>query len=335
MKNYVIYRVACTIQLLIFFFLAVFIFHPRAYDEIHSRLPNHPYVYQLRGTGTNKTSGFRMTPNEEGLTIPPEFNLPVIALVVIVILNDATIISIAYDHVIPSPLPEKWNLPVLFIVAGWIGLVACGSSLLLLGLALDSENPDSWIRTFGFRTSLTYGQVVAIMYLKISLSDWWTIFAARTRGFFFERAPSTIVLCAASLATMVSTLNSMYWPFQHLEFEKEKYEAHLNFDIQIVGLELPTVAFTWCFTLIFFVLQDICKVICYYVLFKFDVCGIRSEQEANDERVRVNNELQEKLKEKDGQPWMKELMALKTEVAELKDMLKKSIGKPGKKNELV
>ena len=51
--------------------------------------------------------------------------------------------------------------------------------------------------------------------------------------------------------------------------------------------------------------------------------------------MRVNNELQEKLKEKDGQPWMKELMALKTEVAELKDMLKKSIGKPGKKNELV
>ena len=335
MKNYVIYRVACTVQLLVFFFVAVFVFHPPINDEINKKLPGHPHSYPVPGMeGVNQEYGFTMTMAEYGLDIPKEFNLPVIALVVIVILNDATIISTAYDHVKPSALPERWNLQVLFIVAIWIGLVACVSSLWLLDLALKSEDPSSLIRQF-IPGPLSYGQVVAIMYLKISLSDWWTIFAARTRGFFFERAPSTIVLCAASLATMVSTLNSMYWPFQHLEFEKEKYEAHLNFDIQIVGLELPTVAFTWCFTLIFFVLQDICKVICYYVLFKFDVCGIRSEQEANDDRVRVNNELQEKLKEKDGQPWMKELMALKTEVAELKDMLKKSIGKPGKKNELV
>jgi H+-transporting ATPase len=331
MKNYVIYRVACTVQLLVFFFVAVFVFHPPINDEMNKKLPGHPHSYPIPGMdGETQEYGFTMTMAEYGLDIPKEFNLPVIALVVIVILNDATIISTAYDHVKPSALPERWNLQVLFIVAIWIGLVACCSSLWLLDMALKSEDPSSLIRQF-IPAPLSYGQVVAIMYLKISLSDWWTIFAARTRGFFFERAPSTIVLCAASLATVVSTLNSMYWPFQHLEFEKEKYEQHLNFDIQIVGLEIQTVAFTWIFTLIFFVMQDIAKVICYYVLFKFDVCGIRSEQEANDERVRVNNELQEKLKEKEGQPWMKELMALKSEVAELKDMLKKSIGKPAKK----
>ena len=82
-----------------------------------------------------------MSVSEYGLTIPESFNLPVIALVVIVILNDATIISIAYDHVKPSILPERWNLPVLFAVAGWIGAIACGSSLLLLHWALSSEDP--------------------------------------------------------------------------------------------------------------------------------------------------------------------------------------------------
>ena len=35
MKNYVIYRVACTIQLLLFFFFAVFSFHPRYYNDEH------------------------------------------------------------------------------------------------------------------------------------------------------------------------------------------------------------------------------------------------------------------------------------------------------------
>jgi H+-transporting ATPase len=298
MKNYVIYRVACTIQLLIFFFLAVFIFHPRAYDEIHSRLPDHPYVYNLTGTGgMNKTSGFRMTPREEGLTIPPEFNLPVIALVVIVILNDATIISIAYDHVIPSPLPEKWNLPVLFIVAGWIGIVACGSSLLLLGLALDSENPDSWIRTFGFRTSLSYGQVVAIMYLKISLSDWWTIFAARTQGPFWVRSPSPIVAGAAAFATFFSTLFSIVWPFQDIRFNADAWRKDpidgdgKNLDIQIVGLNTEHVIFCWIYTIFWFLVQDVCKVLMYKLLFAFDVCGIQTDKNANDERVLKNKEI--------------------------------------------
>ena len=77
MKNYVIYRVACTIQLLSFFFLAVLFVHPRKYNADFDE---------------------------------SYFNLPVMALVLITILNDGTIISIAYDHVVPSPRPEKWNL---------------------------------------------------------------------------------------------------------------------------------------------------------------------------------------------------------------------------------
>merc|ERR1719390_206049 len=38
MKNYVIYRVACTFQLLLFFFFAVFSFHPRYYNDEHLKI---------------------------------------------------------------------------------------------------------------------------------------------------------------------------------------------------------------------------------------------------------------------------------------------------------
>ena len=47
---------------------------------------------------------------------------------------------------------------------------------------------SSPIRWFGVSEPLTYGQVVAMMYLKISLSDWWTIFAARSAS---QAAPPT------------------------------------------------------------------------------------------------------------------------------------------------
>jgi len=236
--------------------------------------------------------GFRMTEDEVGLDIPVNFNLPVIALVVIVILNDATIISIAYDHVKPSTLPERWNLPVLFIVAIWIGLVACFSSLLLLRWALDSEDPTSPIRQF-CSESLSYGQVVAMLYLKISLSDWWTIFAARTQGPFFSRAPSKIVLIAASFATFVSTLFSVFWPIQHIEFSPDKYGHHEEQpDAQLVGLSGGHVVFTWIYTVVWFLVQDAMKVLCYKVLFHYDVCGIRTEAEANAERIEKNKAIQ-------------------------------------------
>jgi len=303
MKNYVIYRVACTIQLLLFFFFAVFAFHPHQYNEEHAALPDHPHVYPLplpdaapADLPANKSYGFRMTQEEWGLDIPTNFKLPVIALVVIVILNDATIISIAYDHVTPSTLPERWNLPVLFIVAIWIGLVACGSSLLLLNWALNSEQPDSHIRAFGVE-SLSYGQVVAMLYLKISLSDWWTIFAARTQGPFYSRAPSKIVFIAASFATFFSTVFSVAWPFQpDVHFSAHDYEHHEEqLDEQLVGLTSGQVAFTWAYTILWFLVQDACKVLMYKLLYRFDVCGIRTEAEANEERIQKNKAIQANL----------------------------------------
>ena len=69
MKNYVIYRVACTIQLLLFFFLAVFAFHPNDYDVAFQSLDGHPHLYPLplenataavvAGLGVDKAYGFR------------------------------------------------------------------------------------------------------------------------------------------------------------------------------------------------------------------------------------------------------------------------------------
>ena len=297
MKNYVIYRVACTVQLLLFFFFALWMFDPTQYNAKMAKFGGHTYDLPVADTAaiteaglpTDVTYGFRMTDHEVGLDIPTTFNLPVIALVVIVILNDATIISTAYDHVKPSSLPELWNLPILFTVATWIGLIATFSSLLLLHWALESEDPCSPIRWFGVTKSLSYGQVVAMMYLKISLSDWWTIFAARTTEGFYTRAPSPIVLVSAAFATLVSTVNSCYWPFQDIRFGQEAYLAgEPQRDIQLVGLELEHVIFTWIYTIIWFLIQDAGKTACYKVLYHFDVCQIQTNAKANEERMVKN-----------------------------------------------
>jgi hypothetical protein len=93
------------------------------------------------------------------------FQLPVLMLMLITLLNDGALISIGYDLVRPSPKPERWNLPLLFTVSSMLGAVACGSSLLLLWAALDSNNPSGVFAGMGL-PPMEYGKIVTMIYLK-------------------------------------------------------------------------------------------------------------------------------------------------------------------------
>ena len=70
------------------------------------------------------------------------FTLPVISLVVITILNDGTIITIAYDKVIPEVRPQKWDLREVVIISAILAGVACISSVLLLVLSMQARGMD-------------------------------------------------------------------------------------------------------------------------------------------------------------------------------------------------
>ena len=54
---------------------------------------------------------------------------------------------------------------------------------------------------------LSYGEVTTAMYLKISISDFLTLFSARTHdGFFWSSTPSYILMGAACFSLLISTL---------------------------------------------------------------------------------------------------------------------------------
>jgi H+-transporting ATPase len=160
MKNFITYRIAATLQLLIFFFIAVLSMRPSDF------LPS--------GLNDDETGG----------PWPSYFKLPVLMLMLITLLNDGTLISIGYDNVNPSRYPNTWNLPVLFLVSSVLAGVALFSSLILLYILLDSWNDGSFLKSMGLG-DLTYGQVTTAMYLKVSISDFLTLFSARTHDGFF------------------------------------------------------------------------------------------------------------------------------------------------------
>jgi H+-transporting ATPase len=98
---------------------------------------------------------------------PLFFNMPVLMLMLITLLNDGTLISIGYDTVKPSPLPQRWNLRVLFTIAITLGIIPCLSSLALLHSALNSWNPDGIFQKWGVHDGLRYGQIITMIYLKV------------------------------------------------------------------------------------------------------------------------------------------------------------------------
>jgi H+-transporting ATPase len=123
-RNYCIYRVACTLQLVFFFFVAVLAFEPAA-----------SFPPSQREYSSTKTF---FDPNPTRQEYERVFFLPVLTLVLLTILNDGCIISICRDKVVPANRPQHWNLSEIFAVAASLGawLVAINIGMLAIGFSL-------------------------------------------------------------------------------------------------------------------------------------------------------------------------------------------------------
>ncbi|CAG9326378.1 unnamed protein product [Blepharisma stoltei] len=232
MNNYCIYRVACTVQLLLFFFITMCSVNPDSDFTCHYH-----------------------DDKSECKHIPNTFTLPVIAIVLITVLNDGTIVSIAYDRVTVSKKPERWNLTLMFFNAVTCGTIALVSSIILLLTSLDnldSRDPDPFYNAFNISV-FKYGEVLTAIYMKVALSDFLTLFAARTNSWFWTRKPGYILLFAFIFATLCATFFSTYW---FLNFNNG--DSGNMPDMKPISWKLA--GFIWGFDIVFFILQDIVKV---------------------------------------------------------------------------
>jgi H+-transporting ATPase len=94
-------------------------------------------------------------------------------------------------------------------------MVSCVSSLILLEFLLSSWNPGSVFQYLGLG-GISYGQVTTAIYLKVSVSDFLTLFSARGgSGWFWSSRPSNILLAAGGVALSVSTILAIAWPASH------------------------------------------------------------------------------------------------------------------------
>jgi H+-transporting ATPase len=96
-------------------------------------------------------------------------------IVLLAILNDMPIVTIAYDNVRHSPLPERWNMRSVLGIATALGIIGVASTFILLYIGKD---------IFQLNSSM----LQSFIYLKLSVTGHLFLFAARTRSHFWQQS---------------------------------------------------------------------------------------------------------------------------------------------------
>jgi H+-transporting ATPase len=162
------------------------------------------------------------------------YPLTAIMIVMLALLNDGAILSIAYDNVHYRNEPEAWNMRLVLGIATVLGILGVVSAF---GLFYLGE------RVFG----LDRAHVQTLMYLKLSVAGHLTIFLTRTRGPFWSIRPARILLFAVLGTQAVATLIAVYGLF-------------------MTPLGWKWAAAVWAYALAWFLINDRFKLLAYRIL---------------------------------------------------------------------
>jgi H+-transporting ATPase len=155
-------------------------------------------------------------------------------IVMLALLNDAPIMTIAFDNVRVSSSPDRWNMRSTLSISTILGIIGVFSSFGIFFIGKEIFH-------------LSNDLLQSFIYLKLSVAGHLTVFVARTRGHFWSVKPSKSLLYAVIVTQLVATI------------------------IVISGFLLPAISwklalFVWAYSLVAFVLTDFLKVKAYQVL---------------------------------------------------------------------
>jgi H+-transporting ATPase len=157
-----------------------------------------------------------------------------IMIVMLALLNDGAILSIAYDNVRYKMKPEAWNMRLVLgisTVLGVVGPIAAFGLFYLGDKVFDLGHP----------------RLQTMMYLMLSVAGHLTIFLTRTRGPFWSIRPARILLLAVLGTQTIATLIAVYGLFMH-------------------PLGWKWAAFVWGYAIIWALATDRIKLLAYRIL---------------------------------------------------------------------
>jgi H+-transporting ATPase len=161
------------------------------------------------------------------------YPLTAVMIVMLALLNDGAILSIAYDNVLYKNKPEAWNMPLVLGISTVLGIIGVVSAF---GLFYLGE------RVF----HLDRPHIQTLMYLKLSVAGHLTIFLTRTRGPFWSIKPAKILWIAVLGTQAIATLIAVYGVF-------------------MTPLGWGWTSFVWGYALVWFLINDRIKLLAYRI----------------------------------------------------------------------
>jgi H+-transporting ATPase len=162
------------------------------------------------------------------------YPLTAIMIVMLALLNDGAILSIAYDNVRYRNEPEAWNMRLVLgisTVLGVLGPIAAFGLFYLGDRIFDLGHP----------------RLQTLMYLMLSVAGHLTIFLTRTRGPFWSIHPARILLLAVLGTQAIATFIAVYGLF-------------------MTPLGWGWAAAVWVYALAWFLISDRIKLLAYRIL---------------------------------------------------------------------
>jgi len=161
---------------------------------------------------------------------------PVTALMIVLLalLNDAPIMTIAYDNVRVSANPDRWNMRTTLGISTVLGIVGVFSSFGIFFIGKEVFH-------------LSKELLQSFIYLKLSLAGQLTVFVARTRGHFWSVKPAKPLLFAVVITQTIATLIVVY-------------------GFLLPGMGWKMAGFVWAYALVAFVITDFIKVEAYKLM---------------------------------------------------------------------
>jgi len=157
---------------------------------------------------------------------------PITALMIIVLalLNDIPILSIAYDRTKVREKPVRWDMKEILVLSSWLGVAGVISSFLLF-----------WIAIVELKLQLDFVQ--SLFFAKLVIAGHGTIYNTRIDDWFWRRPwPSWTLFNATFLSRIAGTVIAVY-----------------GFGLMTpIGWEWA--AFAWGYALAWFVVNDAVKI---------------------------------------------------------------------------
>jgi H+-transporting ATPase len=166
--------------------------------------------------------------------------LAAVMIVIISLLDDIPIMTIAYDNTVVAPRPLRWQMPRVLGVSTVLGFFSIVQSVGWLTLGLAALRRPDWGDALGITSR---PQLQTLMFLQLVVGGHLLLLVTRTERWFFQRPFPAWQLFSAIVCTQLVAV------------------AICGFGWFVPAISAKVIALTWAYNLLWMALLGVIRIV--------------------------------------------------------------------------